>query len=124
MALFIYPHTPADLDTAIACSKALDLPPPVPWGTDCLHVGVLELVSERRATADQGLNDFDAPVIILAGLDREGLHRILRWYKALGQWPIFATLTGQSLKMTLNELLGHLLQDRAQEAAGRNREKK
>jgi hypothetical protein len=123
MALFIYPHTAADLDTAGACSRDLNLPSPVRWGDDLMDQLIAELVSQRIASAADSFNALGVPVIVLAGIDRDRLHQILRWYKARSQWPIFATVTEQSLRMPLQELLRHLLQDRATEAAARSQKK-
>ena len=123
MALFIYPHSASDLSTATDCSTALSLPCPLAWGDDLLEKRVIELVSQRITTDSTTLNTIGLPVIILAGINREQLHEVLRWYKARSQWPIFATLTEQSLQMTFQELLEDLLQDRAQEAAVRQQKK-
>jgi hypothetical protein len=123
MALFIYPHTAEDLSTGSACCAALSLPSPVAWGDDLYEQSIADLVGQRIPSANQRLNTLGAPVIILACVDREQLAQVLAWYKSQGQWPIFATLTEQSLKMTFRELLSHLIQDRAQEAAARRTKK-
>jgi hypothetical protein len=123
MPLFIYPHTAADLSIGGECCKDLCLPMPIVWGEELLDHLIEDLLDQQITITAASWNTLDAPVILLAGINREQLMQILRWYKAKGEWPIFATLTKQSLRMPLRELLKHLVQDREREAAARQRKK-
>jgi len=113
--VYLLPSDLADEAWLTRCCTGLSLGKRRTWSYSQLETPIPELLASSTTEAKLEFSDLGVPVVVLAFLPKQLVHAFIRSVRENGPWPIVAVVTPGMMKMTLQELLTHLCDDRRKE---------